>query len=46
MKCDEAPEETQTVKIDKAFKLDCNINSSTNYMMAGIKEVSFGRFLC
>ncbi len=38
--CDEAPEEAAAIRSEKILKLDCNISSSTNYLLDGIKEVS------
>lgn len=38
LKCDEAPDEPPTTTKEKILKLQCNIDSNTNYMHAGIMQ--------
>ena len=39
LKCDEAPEETPSVNVERILKVECNININTNYMHNGIMNV-------
>jgi len=36
LKCDEAPDEPVSISSENVLKIECNINSSTNYMLTGI----------
>ena len=40
LKCDEAADEPASVSAQNVLKIECNIDSSTNYMHTGIMGVS------
>jgi len=39
LRCDEAPEEPPVVSTEKILKIECNITSTTNFMLTGIVNV-------
>ncbi|RPD63335.1 cysteine proteinase [Lentinus tigrinus ALCF2SS1-6] len=43
LKCDEAPEEPESVAIEKVLKISCNISNAVNYMQQGIMEALDGK---
>ena len=43
LKCDEAPEEPESVASEKVLKISCNISSAVNYMQQGIMEALDGK---
>ncbi|KAI0742901.1 cysteine proteinase [Daedaleopsis nitida] len=43
LKCDEAPEEPESVAFEKALKVSCNISNAVNYMQQGIMEALDGK---
>ena len=43
MKCDEAPEEPESVSVEKVLKISCNISNAVNYMQQGIMEALDGQ---
>ena len=42
LKCDEAPEEPESVAFEKVLKVSCNISNAVNYMQQGIMEALDG----
>ncbi|KAF7977861.1 hypothetical protein HWV62_2380 [Athelia sp. TMB] len=38
LKCDEAPEEPETTRVETVSKIECNISASTNFMLSGIMD--------
>ncbi|KAI0689726.1 cysteine proteinase [Cerioporus squamosus] len=43
LKCDEAPEEPESVSTEKVLKISCNISGAVNYMQQGIMEALDGK---
>ncbi|RDX47629.1 cysteine proteinase [Lentinus brumalis] len=43
LKCDEAPEEPESVSTEKVLKISCNISNAVNYMQQGILEALDGK---
>ncbi|CDO68739.1 hypothetical protein BN946_scf184989.g5 [Trametes cinnabarina] len=43
LKCDEAPEEPESVSYEKVLKISCNISNAVNYMQQGIMEALDGK---
>ncbi|KAI0369345.1 cysteine proteinase [Pilatotrama ljubarskyi] len=43
LKCDEAPDEPESVSFEKVLKISCNISNAVNYMQQGIMEALDGK---
>ncbi|KAI8996329.1 cysteine proteinase [Trametes punicea] len=43
LKCDEAPDEPESVSYEKVLKISCNISNAVNYMQQGIMEALDGK---
>ncbi|KAI9058743.1 cysteine proteinase [Trametes sanguinea] len=43
LKCDEAPDEPESVSYEKLLKISCNISNTVNYMQQGIMEALDGK---
>ncbi|KAH9886741.1 hypothetical protein C8Q73DRAFT_715186 [Cubamyces lactineus] len=43
LKCDEAPEEPESISFEKVLKVSCNISNAVNYMQQGIMEALDGK---
>ncbi|KAI0772406.1 cysteine proteinase [Trametes elegans] len=43
LKCDEAPEEPESISFEKVLKISCNISNAVNYMQQGILEALDGK---
>ncbi|OSD06674.1 cysteine proteinase [Trametes coccinea BRFM310] len=43
LKCDEAPDEPESVTYEKVLKISCNISNAVNYMQQGIIEALDGK---